>query len=126
MKDDTSPQKKWIDRIHTQLKWRVDGPNVSNPFDVSSSDSKLQEYVIDRLSLMAECTAKAFMDDTEIIRIEDLNNLRFQTEHPNLIDIPTCDLNDYLKSSGVWKVLIAKIDSLQQACGEELQRRQQQ
>lgn len=126
MRDNSSPQKKWLDRVHSQVKWRIDGPNLRNPFDVSASDSKLQEYVLDRLSLMAACTAKAFMDETEIIRITDLDEMKFESVHPNVVNIERQELIDYLKASGTWKFLNTEIDKLQKSCQTEIDSRQSQ
>ena len=124
MKDNSSPQKKWLDRVHPQVKWRIDGPNLKNPFDSSASDAKLEEYSRDRYSLMAACTAKAFMDETEILRINNLDELLFDSVHPNVVNIDRQELMEYLKVSGTWKYLNSELDKLQKACKSELEARQ--
>jgi hypothetical protein len=124
MKNTQSEQQKWLLRVHPNLKWRLDGPNVKNPFDTNATDSKLEEYIADRSLLMSVCSAKAFMDETEILKIVDLADMKFETVHPNLVNLDRDDLVDYLRSQGVWKLLEKEIERVQQQCREELGVRQ--
>lgn len=119
-----SEQKKWLIRVHPSLKWKLDGPNVRNPFDANASVSKLEEYVMDRSALMSVCTAKAFMDETEILRITDLTDLKYETVHPNIINLERSALLEYLEQHGVWELISKEINKFQQQCQDELRARQ--
>jgi len=118
-----SNQKKWLLKMHPAIVWRIDGPNVSNPFDSTSSDEKLEEYLSDRATLLSACKAKAYMDETEILRIINLAELKFETVHPNVVNIDELDLMEYLKEQGVWLFLSKEIDRVRELCREELGRR---
>lgn len=119
-----TPERVWLDRTHSVIKWTLKTPEIHNPFDASINVQTLDDMINDRSILMESCQVVAIMDETEILRIKDLTSLKFQTEHPNLMHISMEDLDGYLNEHGVWKVLETKFDAFREQCKAELEKRQ--
>ena len=118
-----SRERDWLEKMHTALKWSLVGPNIRNPFDSHVTPEKIEEYSNDRSALMEVCQAQAVMDDTSIIKITDLTNLKFETLHPNLMSLAVDDLNNYLTEKGIWNFIVQELKRMQKECQTELARR---
>ena len=114
---------KWLAANNSAIKWRLIGPNISNPFDSQAADSRLDDYANDRSALMSVCSIQALMDETVLVKINDLISFDFDTEHPNLVDLTPEELKKFLESSGTWDTITNDFKKLQQSCRDELDRR---
>ncbi|NMC61645.1 MAG: hypothetical protein GYA55_00605 [SAR324 cluster bacterium] len=123
MEQRQSPAYLWLQKAQPNIRWRLVGPNIKNPFDSLATEQRLEEYVGDKFALMEVCQVLAIMDESTILKITDLDALQFTTEHPNLVSLSREDLEAFLKTSGVWDKLIAEFSALQKACSEELKTR---
>ncbi|MCO6431959.1 MAG: hypothetical protein J5J00_13960 [Deltaproteobacteria bacterium] len=123
MTSQESPGIKWLSANNSSIKWRLLGPNIANPFDSQAADSRLEEFVADRSALMEVCSIQALMDETAIVKISDLISFRFETEHPNLMDLSPEELKRFLETSGVWENISKEFKALQESCRAELARR---
>ena len=123
MNERRAPEYTWLEKSHPNIKWRLIGPNIRNPFDSLTTDLKLESYTSDRYALMEVCQVMAIMDESTILKITDLDSLQFLTEHPNLVSLQREDLDAYLKTSGVWDKISADFNELQKECRRELDAR---
>lgn len=115
-----TPAIAWLQKNQANIKWKLVGPNIQNPFDVAASTERLQEYVYDINLLKENCSVQAYMDDTTIIKITDLNFFEFSSEHPNLNGLAREELQRFLESSGTWKIIQAEIRKVQDSCKAEI------
>lgn len=113
----------WLERVGPSITWRFVCPNIHSPFDSASANQKLEEYATDRNVLSAVCRMEAWMDETILVSITDINTLDFKTDHPNLIELRQEELSAYLKKSGVVDRIEKEIKKFQQACELELKER---
>ena len=123
MNDRPSEERKWLERVGDNIKWRIDGPDIKNPFDASINEARLEDLISDKSMLLESCEAVAVMDETEILRITDLSSLRCKSEHPNLVNISPDQLDAYLKDKGVWNVIEDKLEEFRKECQFELEKR---
>lgn len=119
-----TPAIAWLQKNHANIKWKLVGPNIQNPFDVAASTSRLQEYVHDLNALKENCSVQAYMDDTTIIKITDLSFFEFSSEHPNLNGLGREELQTFLESSGTWKTIQAELRKVQDNCRAEINSRE--
>lgn len=115
---------QWLQKNQANIKWKLVGPNIQNPFDMAASTEKLREYVMDRSLLLERCSVHAHMDETTIMRITDLNTFAFASEHPNLMGLSSEDLQRFLEASGTWKSLQEGVINIQKACEGEIKSRE--
>lgn len=118
-----SQQRQWLNRVNPSITWRLVGPNLKNPFDSTVNESALEGFLSDNSLLMESCTVQAHMDDTEILRITDLTDLKFQTVHPNILDIEREELRLYLEEFGVWEFVNEEFKKLLAQVQDELDNR---
>ena len=114
----------WLERNKGSIKWKLVGPNIQNPFDIAASTERLQEYIQDIGLLKEKCAVQAYMDDTTIINVSDLNVFTFATDHPNIVGLTREELQNFLEKSGTWKVLVADIKKVQELCKREVESRE--
>ncbi len=119
-----APAISWLERNKNSIKWKLVGPNIQNPFDVAASTERLMEYVHDLTLLREKCSVQAYMDNTTIINVTDLNVFTFATDHPNLVGLTREDLQNFLEASGTWKSLHGDIKKVQDRCKEEIANRE--
>lgn len=118
-----SSQTKFLESNKNSIEWRFVGPNLSNCFDSSVSNEKLESYSHDKYALMDVCQIRAVMDETIIIKITNLGELDFETDHPSVQGIEKDELRNFLLDSGIWDEMSEEFVKMQEACGEELENR---
>lgn len=118
-----TPERQWLIRNHGSIEWKLNTPDIKNPFDSSVSEAKLEDYISDRSLVMEACKVVAIMDETEILRIEDLTSLKYKTEHPNIMNIDAENLDGYMRENGIWDLISEKFDEFKRECEDELARR---
>jgi hypothetical protein len=113
----------WLKTNQTVIKWRLIGPAINNPFDSQAANDRLEAYATDRSALMEVCSVQALMDDTVLLKISDLISMKFETEHPKLVELDRDTLKRYLESTGVWDDIGNQFKKFQSACKDELTNR---
>ena len=114
----------WLERNKASIKWKLVGPNIQNPFDIAASTERLMEYVQDPSLLKEKCSVQAYMDETTIITVSDLNVFTFSSDHPNILGLTREELQTFLEKSGTWKVLAGDLKKVQEQCKQEIASRE--
>ncbi len=130
--DDFEPENKepkeesgsWLERMHTFLEWRVVIPEFDNPFGVPMSDNVLIEFATKKEVLLKHIELKGNVDGEEIITIKNISkDVDVVTNHPAVIMMKKNDIKNYIKNSGLQKIVEENIASAQAKYIKELQRR---
>ena len=114
----------WLDRMHAFLEWRVVVPEFDNPFGTPMSDSVLMEFATRKESLLKHVELKGNVDGEEIITLKNISrDVDVITNHPAVIMMKKGDIRNYIKNSGLQKIIEDNLNQAQSKYLAELKRR---
>lgn len=114
----------WLSKMEGYLVWRVIGPRINNPYEVTYPDRVLMAMSKSRDLIRSHIKVRCLSDGHEVLLVDNLSLPILSTEHPCLIGISRKQVLAYLEYFGVEEEIERTIDRIQEEVQEELQKRE--
>lgn len=114
----------WLSKMEGYLVWRVIGPRINNPYEVTFPDRVLAAMSKNRDLVRSHLKVRCLSDGHEVLMVDNLSLPILTTDHPCLIGITRKQVLAYLSHFGVEEEIERVIDRIQEEVTEEMQKRE--
>lgn len=114
----------WLCKMEGYLVWRVIGPRINNPYEITYPDRVLLAMSKNRDLIRSHMKVRCLSDGHEVLSIDNLSLPLLTTDHPCLIGITRKQVLAYLEYFRVEEEIERTIDRVQEEVAEELQKRE--
>jgi len=96
------------------LKWKILGPDITNPFKTPLPFHTLHRMVNQREYLYQHIQVRCMCDGYEVMVIFNPNQPRISTDHPTLSSMKRSDIVDYIRRSNLDEHFDSEIDRIEE------------
>jgi hypothetical protein len=121
---DDVPEDHWLFKMQGYLSWRVTGPRINNPFEVSYPDRVLIAMAQHRDVVKSHLKVRCLCDGHEVLAADNLSFPQISTNHPCLGGISRSLVQTFLIFYKVDQEIEAVIDRIQEEVRLELDQRE--
>ena len=109
-----APRVTWFDHMTGYLKWKILGPDITDPFKTPLPFHTLHRMAKQREYLNQFIQVRCMCDGYEVMVISNPNAPRITTSHPTLSTMKRSEIVDYIRRTHLDEQFDSEIDRIQE------------
>jgi hypothetical protein len=118
------PEPTWFDKMGDALQWKVEVPNLFNPYQIPIPDRVLVQLSTNNEARRKACNLRCLCDGYEVLNVRNIDSPLLSTSHPCISAMTRNEILDHLTSKHIQDLVAFELDKLQVQATEELARRE--
>jgi hypothetical protein len=116
-------EETWLDKMQGYLKWKVNGPQLNNPYAPRISDTQLKRMIGNPNYLRENLELRCTCDGYEVLLLKNLEKPRVRCDHPCLNVLSRRQIVEAIGRHGIQEFLDTQIAKVHKELVEEIERR---